>query len=210
MSTPSLFKNGPSAALTRTSVHPVDPQFLGRWSPRAYAEADISEAELMTMFEAARWAPSCFNTQPWRFLYARRGTPDWQRFLGLLIDFNQGWAKNASALVIIVSKTRTINPANGELVPVTYHAFDTGAAWAQLALQAQLHGWQAHAMAGFDSARAATELNIPEDYAVQVAVAIGREGDATILPEKMAARELASEREPLSALAFAGAYPPAP
>lgn len=209
MTTNTPYKNGPSAAASRTSAHPVDPQFLGRWSPRAYAEAPIDEAELLTMFEAARWAPSCFNTQPWRFLYARRDTPEWDRFLGLLIEFNQGWAKNASALVFIVSKTKTINPANGELVPVTYHAFDTGAAWGQLALQAHLDGWQAHAMAGFDGERARAALNIPDDYAVQVAVAIGREGDASILPEKMAARELASAREPLSALAFAGGFPAA-
>src|SRR5258707_5045349 len=94
----------------RTAAHPIDPLFLERWSPRAFTEDAISEPQLMTLFEAARWAPSSYNSQPWRFLYARRGTPSWDKFLGLLNEFNQSWAKNAAAIVIVVSSQTMLPP----------------------------------------------------------------------------------------------------
>src|SRR4051812_29920955 len=87
----------------RTSDHAIDPLFLERWSPRAFDGSEIPDADLMTMFEAARWAPSAFNSQPWRFLYAKRWDANWERFLGLLIPWNQGWAHSASVLIYILS-----------------------------------------------------------------------------------------------------------
>src|SRR5690606_30289818 len=116
-----------------------------RWSPRAFTGEAIDTATLLSFFEAARWAPSAFNSQPWRFLYARRDTPQWPRFVSLLSEFNRGWAQHASALVIVLSRT-TITGSNGEERAAPSHGFDSGAAWAYLALQATLSGWHSHGM----------------------------------------------------------------
>jgi nitroreductase len=193
-------------ANSRTADHPIDPLFLERWSPRAFTDAPISERELLTLLEAARWAPSSFNSQPWRFLYARRRTQHWPQFLGLLSDYNQSWARNAAALVILVSKT-TLLPRGAETeVPSYTHSLDAGAAWANLALQATRSGWAAHGMAGFDVPRTAVELGVPADYRVEAAIAIGRPGDKLILPEPLRAREQPSDRLPLSQLAWEGGF----
>jgi len=120
-------------ANSRTADHPIDPLFLERWSPRAFTGETIPEAELLTLFEAARWAPSSYNSQPWRFLYARRDTPHWEKFLGLLNAFNQSWAKAAGAIVILVSKTHMLPPGAPSEIPSHSHSLDAGAAWAQFA-----------------------------------------------------------------------------
>ena len=91
---------------TRTPDHAIDSIFLERWSPRAFTGEAVPEAELLRMFEAARWSPSSYNSQPWRFVYALRGTPEWEGFFDLLVPGNQKWAKDAGALVILVSNTR--------------------------------------------------------------------------------------------------------
>ncbi len=191
----------------RTADHPIDKLFLERWSPRAFTGEAIPEAELATIFEAARWAPSSYNSQPWRFLYARRDTPAWEHFLSLLIEFNRSWSKEAAALVILVSKQTML--VGGKEVPSYSHSFDAGAAWQSLALQATLLGWAVHGMVGFDKERAATELNVPADYRVEAAIAIGRKGDPSLLPEGVRAREVPSPRNPLSSLVFEGGFPPA-
>lgn len=206
---PLLYQDGQYAASTRISDYAIDPLFLNRWSPRAFTEETIAEDELMTIFEAARWAPSCFNSQPWRFLYARRGTPDWDRFVSLLIAFNQSWAKNASALVFIVSDTMMTDPATGKQTRSETHTFDAGAAWAQLGLQATRSGWRAHAMAGFDHDRARAELNVPAHYRIEAAVAIGRQGDRSTLAERLQDREVPSTREALTTITMEGGFPPA-
>ena len=89
---------------TRRADHPIEPFLLDRWSPRAMSGEEISEEELMRLFEAARWAPSSFNTQQWRALYAHRGTEHWQTFFDLLVDANKAWAKNAAVLVVFISR----------------------------------------------------------------------------------------------------------
>ena len=124
----------------RKADRPVDPLFLERWSPRAFDGSEMPEEDLLTLFEAARWAPSAFNSQPWRFLYARRGDADWERFLGLLIPWNQSWAHSASALVYILSDTLPFTDKAGEPATSHTHSYDSGAAWACLALQASRHG----------------------------------------------------------------------
>ena len=101
----------------RVADYPIDSQFLNRWSPRAYTSADISEETVLTFLEAARWAPSSFNSQPWRFIYARRDTPQWEGLLSLLNDFNRSWAEKASALVIVLSKTTFTPPGAAAPVP---------------------------------------------------------------------------------------------
>jgi nitroreductase len=182
--------------------HPVDELFLDRWSPRAMSGESISEEELLTLFEAARWAPSSYNNQPWRILYARRDTEHWPAFFGLLVEGNQTWAKDAAALLLFVSK-ETFD-FNGKPYPT--HSFDTGAAWENLALQATLMGLVAHGMQGFDYERARAELNIPEGFRVEAMAAVGRPGDPARLPEQLREREAPSDRKPLSEVTCEGAF----
>ena len=127
----------------RTTDYPIDPIYLERWSTRAFDGSPIDERDLLTMLEAARWAPSSFNRQPWRFIYARRNTPHWDQFLGFLNEFNQSWAKNASAIIVVISKTTSLPPGATTEVPWPTHSFDAGAAWGFLALQAWTAGWPA-------------------------------------------------------------------
>ena len=191
----------------RSADHPIDPLFLERWSPRAFTGEAIPQAEFMTILEAARWAPSSYNSQPWRFLYALRDTPHWERFLDLLVPMNRGWAQRAAALIVIVSNS-VMRPVGAEKdVPSHSHSFDAGAAWGYLALQAVRSGWYAHAMVGFDRERAFSELGVPAGYRVEAAVAIGRRGAAAALPEALRKREMPNSREPLSATAFEGGFP---
>lgn len=194
------------SANPRVTEYPIDPQFTQRWSPRAFSGEAIAEETLLSFFEAARWAPSSFNSQPWRFLYARRDTPNWQRYLDLLSEFNRGWAQSASALVILLSKTMLASSTGGEDRPALCHTFDAGAAWGHLALQASLSGWHAHGIAGFDKDLTRTELGVPEGFAVQIAVAIGKPGDKAILSEGLQAREAPSPRRPLSELVAEGDF----
>lgn len=158
---------------SRTAEHPIDPIFLDRWSPRSFTGEPISDADLRTIFEAARWSPSASNLQPWRFLYAKRDSADWSRFFDPLFDGNKGWVGDTSVLVAVLSK-RTRQPKEGPLVENYNHSFDTGAAWAHIALQASVMGWAAHAMGGFDVPRAIADLGIPDDYRIECMVAIGR------------------------------------
>ncbi|MFM0739598.1 nitroreductase family protein [Paraburkholderia xenovorans] len=188
----------------RTADHAIDRQFLDRWSPRAFTSDTISEATLLTLFEAARWAPSSYNSQPWRFVYARRDTPHWERFLTFLNEFNQSWAKHAAAIVIVLSKSTFTPPGGAAEIPAPTHSFDTGAAWGYLALQASLSGWHAHGLAGIEREIIRRELAVPDAYSIEAAIAIGRAGDKTSLPEALQAREVQSQRNPLSAIASEG------
>src|SRR5947209_7349899 len=120
----------------RTPDHPIEPLFLDRWSPRAMSGAAIDETELMRLFEAARWAPSTYNEQEWRFLYARRDSPHWPTFFGLLAEPNQVWCGRAAILMVVLS--HKVFTRNGKPNPV--HTFDTGAAFANLALQGSTMG----------------------------------------------------------------------
>lgn len=192
---------------SRIADYPIDPQFIERWSPRAFTGEPVPEFDLHTMFEAARWAPSSSNLQPWRFLYALGGTVDFGKFLALLAQGNQVWAKNAGALVILIS--RKVQPVSGtdKLVPSRTHSFDAGAAWGFLALEAMRLGWATHAMAGFDVERTIVDLRIPDDYRPEAAIAIGRRGDQSILPESLRARELPNGRNPQKDFAFEGGFP---
>ncbi|ALM83014.1 nitroreductase family protein [Bordetella sp. N] len=191
---------------TRTAEHPVAELFLERWSPRAYTGEEISETALLTILEAARWAPSAYNLQPWRFIYARKGTPHWERLLAVLNPFNQSWASSASALIVVVSAETGTPPGKDQPVPNATHSFDTGAAWGFLALQASLEGWQAHGMAGIDHEKARIDLGIPAGYKVEAAVAIGKPGDKSTLPEGLRAREGYSPRQPLASIVAEGRF----
>jgi nitroreductase len=181
----------------------VDRIFLDRWSPRAMSGEPIAASALEVLFEAARWAPSSGNAQPWRILYARRDTPAWPTFLGLLVASNQVWAQHAAALLVFVS--RHLSERTGR--PAVTHAFDTGAAWENLALQGSLKGYLVHGMEGFDYGRARTELAIPEEFQVQAMVAIGVPGAKENLPEHLQKREVPSDRRPLEQSVWEGKFP---
>lgn len=191
---------------TRTPEHPVDALFFQRWSPRAFTGEGIDEATLLTLFEAARWAPSAYNSQPWRFIYARKDSDSWPRFLELLSEYNRSWARSASALVIMLSKTTFVPPGKTEPQPASSHAFDAGAAWLSLALQAWLSGWHAHAIGGYDRDKARSMLGIPEGYQLEAAIAIGRQADKSALPEALRSREIPNSRIPLGELIAEGRF----
>lgn len=191
---------------SRHADHPIDPMFLQRWSPRAFTGEAIAPEDLMTMFEAARWAPSSGNSQPWRFIYARRDSADWEGFLSLLDDGNRIWAQRASALVLVVSATTQPRPGKPEPRPLPSHSFDTGCAWGMFALQALRLGWHTHGMIGFDAPRAARELGVPDDHHVEAMIAVGRRGDRSALPERLQEREYPNGREPLSVLVHEGRF----
>ena len=178
----------------RRADHPIDQIFLDRWSPRAMSGEAIAEEELAVLFEAARWAPSSFNNQPWRILYAPRDGEHWPLFLGLLVESNRAWANQAAALLLFLSKTTF--DYNGK--PARTHSFDTGAAWENLALQAMLRGYVAHGMQGFDYDRARSELGVPDEYQVEAMIAVGMPGSKESLPEKLQAVETPNDRRPLA------------
>ena len=186
----------------RTPDHSIDSLFVDRWSPRAMSGERISDAELFTLFEAARWAPSAGNTHPWRILYAHRESEPWSVFFGLLVERNQIWCRHAAVLLVFIS--RTTNEQTGK--PLRTHTYDTGAAWENLALQGTLRGLVVHGMAGFDYARAKSELGVPDDFTIEAMAAIGKPGRIADLPEDFQARELPSARRPVTELVFEGRY----
>lgn len=186
----------------RKSAHPVDKLFIDRWSPRAMTAKKIPQEDLMTLFEAARWAPSSYNNQPWRILYAHRETEQWTLFFDLLVDGNKAWAKNAGVLLLFISKTTF--DRNGEQ-SIT-HSFDTGAAWGNLALQSFHLGYVAHGMEGFDYDRAKEVLKIPDGFRIEAMAAIGRPGPKESLPEELQKRESPTDRRDLSQTIFEGVY----
>lgn len=186
----------------RTTKYPIEDIFLKRFSPRAMSAEIIYKDELMTLFEAARWAPSASNIQPWRFIYAMKGTPEFEKLISIMIPFNKEWCIRASVLVLVVSH----NLLKDTKISVS-HSFDTGAAWENLALQASMTGFIAHGMAGFNYAIAKKEFNVPEDYSVEMMIAIGKPGKIVDLPEPLRARETPSDRKPLEEIVFEGKFP---
>ena len=162
----------------------------------------ISSDELMRLFEAARWAPSSFNAQQWRALYARRETEHWPEFLGLLVEGNKTWAQNAAALVVFISGKDFEH--NGE--PSITHSYDCGAAWENFALQGFSQGLVVHGMQGFDYERARTELKIPDEFQIEAMAAVGKPGDPSLLPEKLRAKESPNDRRKLSESICEGAF----
>jgi len=186
----------------RKPDYPIESIFLRRWSPRALSGEPISDLELNRLFEAARWAPSTYNEQEWRYMYARRDGQHWQTFFDLLVPGNQAWCKNAAVLVVIAShkffsKTGKPNPV---------HTFDTGASFENLALQAASMGLIAHGMAGFDREKARRNLNVPDDYDVEAMVAIGKHGDPSQLPPGLLEAEKPSGRKKISEFAREGPF----
>lgn len=186
----------------RTPDFPIEPIFLDRWSPRAMSGELLTERELLTLFEAARWAPSTYNEQEWRFLYATRDGVHWQTFFDLLVPANQVWCRQAAVLVVVLS--HRVFERNGQPNPV--HTFDAGAAFENLALQGAAMGLVVHGMAGFDRETARAVLAVPEEYAIEAMIALGRPGDPDQLPPELRAREVPSGRKPVGDIAREGKF----
>lgn len=186
----------------RKPEYPIHPIFVNRWSPRALSGEPLTDEELMPLFEAARWAPSSYNAQQRRFLYAKRDTPNWDRFFDLLVEQNKQWAKNAAVLVVVIS--RKFFEYNEE--PSRTHVFDTGSAWENLALQATMNGLVAHGMQGFDYQKARTALDVPDKFEVCAMIALGKPGRKEDLPPKLQEVETPNDRKPLREIAIEGVY----
>lgn len=170
-------------AVTRFPVHEL---IKSRWSPRAFAAELPSWEELASMLEAARWAPSSFNGQPWRFIIGRKDQKDlYEKILFCLREKNQLWAKQAPVLGILVIGQDF--EYNGK--PNRWADFDGGLAMAQFILQAEALGWSAHIMAGFHRDKARETFGIPENFEPCVAFAVGRRGDPDTLPEDFPEQE---------------------
>jgi nitroreductase len=184
----------------------VDDLIRRRWSPRTYADKEIPAAELKRLFEAARWAASSSNEQPWRFLVGRRGDETYQKIFNALVEFNQSWAKSAPVLVLSVAK----KSFSAKGTPNAYGMHDTGAATATLALQATADGLHTHSMAGFDREQARASFAIPSDYEIGAVTAIGYFGDPTSLPEHLQKMEVSPrQRKPLGEFVFSDWEKPA-
>ena len=172
---------------------------LRRWSPRAFSDKAVSSADLRRIFEAARWAASSNNEQPWRFLLGRSGDETYRKIFDSLVEFNQTWVK--SAPILVLSAGKKIFTPNGN--PNRHALHDTGAATANLALEATALGLHAHHMAGFDAGRARASFAIPEEYEIAAVTAIGYLGDPDALPEGLRKREEAPRtRKPLEEFVF--------
>jgi nitroreductase len=193
--------------MTRTSSLPVDPLFLRRWSPRAMSGAPLTRAQLLPLLEAARWAPSGGNGQPWRFAFALAGTEHFDRYLAALVPGNREWCVRAGALLVVAAKVVRDDGKPSPMAP-----FDAGAAWMALALQGTLSGLVVHAMGGFDREAARAAAAMPAGLEPQVMIAVGHPGRVEDLPEKLRERETPSDRLPLEAIAVEGRFgaPPAP
>ncbi|NHN29498.1 nitroreductase family protein [Paenibacillus agricola] len=182
----------------RKPEFPVHPLFLNRWSPRSFSDQKVSDDDLHTILEAAHWAPSSYNDQPWRFIFAKTDE-QLAIFRGLLSEFNRMWASSAPVLILVASdKLRE----NGD--PNAPHSFDSGAAWGYLALQAKILGLATHAIGGFDKAEARRLLNIPEQFELHCVVALGYQGGKETLSAGLQEREVPNTRRPLGEVIYEG------
>jgi nitroreductase len=187
---------------TATTDYPIVAHIAERWSFRAFEDRPIAEDELMSLFEAARWAASAYNAQPWRFVYAHRGDPDFDTLVSCLIEFNASWARHASVLLIASAKSHY---DDGK--PNGHAAHDLGQAMAMLSIEATARGMHMHQMAGFDPEKARDLLAVPDGFVPTTAAALGYLGDPASLDDRLRQREEAPrERMPVSAIAFKGRW----
>jgi nitroreductase len=186
------------------SEHPIHSLIQNRWSPRAFSEKPILDETLRSLFEAARWAPSSNNEQPWAFIVATKDEPEAHaKILSTLVEFNQSWAKHAPVIGIAVSEMEFARNQH----PNRNAFYDTGAALAYLTIEATARELFVHQMAGFDPHKAIEVLQIPKGWEPIAAFVIGFAGDANSLPEGLRERELAARsRKPLSDFVMSGQW----
>lgn len=191
--------------LGRQPDHPVAQQFPARWSPRSFTDREVTEAEVMSLLEAARWSPSASNHQPWRLVWARRGETAFAAIRDTLTGNNPIWAGKAGVLFVVASKDTVTNREGAEVANRTA-GFDTGAAWMSLALQAQAMGLFAHAMGGFDKDKLAAAVGLPAGHTLHCVVAAGEQGPAAMLPDGLRDREKPSIRRPMAEVSWHGRF----
>jgi nitroreductase len=188
---------------TAPAAHPIHPILAARWSPRAFAAREVSEAELALLLEAARWAASCYNDQPWHYVVTRRGAEGHAALLATLNPNNQAWVQHAPLLLLACARTHFAH--NGQPNRHAWH--DVGQANANMAVQAAALGLQLHQMAGFDSAAARIACAVPEGIEPVAAIVIGAPGDPASLPEALAQREGAARaRHAVASFAHQGRF----
>lgn len=188
-----------AVANERRPAYDIDSVYINRWSTRSFLNKPVEDQVLLGVMEAARWAPSAFNYQPWKFIIART-EEDRQKFYSFISEFNLAWCKAAPVLIMVASHTAS------ERGDFPSHAFDTGAAWGFLSLEATRKGLATHPMTGFDFAKAREILNIPDDYQLQALVALGYPGPKEILPEALQERERPSDRNAVEQSLFEGGF----
>ena len=198
----SINKENNGKTFERNSAFKINSIILNRWSPRSMTGEELDNDTLMSLFEAARWAPSSFNNQPWRFIYAKRNTKYWDKIFDLLVESNKVWAKNAGILIVVISNKNF--EYNGKF-SIT-HQYDAGAAWENLALEATSRGLIAHGMQGFDYQKARDRLEIPEDFDVMAMIAIGKKGPKENLPPNLQQKENPNDRKPLNEIIMEGSF----
>ena len=187
-----------------TTQYPIHELLKQRWSPLAFSEQKVEPEKLASVLEAARWAASSFNEQPWSFIVATKENPaEFERLLSCLAEGNQGWAKKAPVLMITVAKLHF--EKNG--VENRHALHDVGQAVTSLSLQATALGLYIHQMAGFDLAKARELYGIPEGYEPVCAIALGYGAAVETLPENLQQRELAPRvRKPIESFTFTGSW----
>lgn len=190
--------------MSRHADHPIDAQFTARTSPRAFADSALSAQDLMAVLEAARWAPSASNNQPWRAVWGLRGDDSFAAIAASLAAFNHQWAAKAGGLIAWASASTVMR--DGVEKPNPWAAFDAGTAWGHLALQAHNRGLITHAMGGFDGPALAAALHMPASYTLHAVIAVGHLGDAGDLPEPLRAREVPSPRNAVGTWAAQGKF----
>jgi nitroreductase len=161
-------------------------EILSRRSGYAFSDKEIGPEKVQALFEAAHWAPSSRNIQPWRYIYAMRSDPEFQLLLNLLFEGNQRWAKNAGLLILSLAQTKYRYQDN--IIENRYSWHDTGLANSLLIIQAVSMGLLPHPMGGFDAKRARKDLDIPTDYDPVAMIAVGYHGDDSILPDDLLSR----------------------
>jgi nitroreductase len=178
------------------AINGVLPAVLSRWSARSFADREVNGADLVKVFEAARWSASAYNEQPWRFLVGFRNSLTYKKIFSSLIGFNQNWAAAAPVLILGVASTKFSH--NG--TPNAYALYDLGAAASALTLQAAALGLKTHSMAGFDQATTRQAFEIPESYALGAVIALGYQGEPSALAheELIALETTPRTRKPLS------------
>jgi nitroreductase len=174
-----------------------------RWSPRAFSDRMVEKEKLQSIFEAARWAPSSMNEQPWRFIVGIKGDDSWQRIYDSLVQWNQQWAGNAPVLIMNLGKKTFAYKGR----PNGTYQYDTGQAVAMMTIEAQNLGLYAHQIGGFSQQKAAEVLQIPEDYHPISITALGYYGDPSSLPEDIQESEQAErKRHLLQDIVFSGKF----
>ena len=190
-------------AESRKADYPIDDLFLNRRSLRAFSGESIPAETINSLFEAARWAPSCANNQTTRYIYATRESPLWETYLSILAEPNRMWCKNGALLIVVLAKTKETEPPKDYPTP----AFDAGLSVENLLLQTHSKGLIGHPMIGFNKQSAREQLNIPAEYEPQAMICVGKQGPLENIPEsRWDSEKKPTQRKPISELVIEGKF----